>query len=447
MPPRNPAPNPLPATKVHARNPNKEDALTAISMPTAAMTAAGQRVHKLELDPGAAPVVQRIFTMYVEGMSYSAIAALLTREGIPCPSAHDAIRNPHRKKTAWQQGAVRAILLNPCYTGHEVWNKQRKEERLLDIDDVTLGHRTHMTHNPPDEWIHSNEPAHEAIISPDLFDAARTVRTQRARNQGQQERAGKRGGRPYALRGRVRCSLCGRKMQPATIRSRVYHRCEFKEEEATLYPDLTHPRTVYLREDIVCQALNRWIARAFAPDRLSATIEALTHASAAASTAQPQTPEQAQARQGIKECERRLARYQAALDAGADPAVVTQWINEAQRDKDAAQKKLDAHPFVTWKRQIPLDARQIRRINESLGDIAQRIQNAAAEKRGPLHEALGITVTYEDATRTATVRSRPSSPYRQSLCPRAELTADDTVVVAQGRLRPQDLSKGPTPLS
>ncbi|MER6128150.1 hypothetical protein ABT173_37385 [Streptomyces sp. NPDC001795] len=167
-----------------------------------------------------------------------------------------------------------------------------------------------MTHNPVEEWSHSIEPAHEAIISTDLFDAARTVRTQRA---------GKRGARPYALRGRVRCSLCGRKMQPATIRSHVYCRCEFKEEEAALYPDLTHPRTVYLREDILCQALDEWIARAFAPDRLSATIEALTHASAAASTAQSQTPEQTQARQAIKECERRLARYQAALDSGADP--------------------------------------------------------------------------------------------------------------------------------
>ncbi|MGW5465691.1 recombinase family protein [Streptomyces sp. NPDC003996] len=148
---------------------------------------------QLEPDPAAAPVVQRIFRLYVDGMSYSAIAAQLTREGIPCPSAHDATRNPHRNKTAWQQGAVRAILLNPRYTGHEVWNKQRKEERLLDVDDVTLSHRTHVTHNPPDEWIHSIEPAHEAISSPALFDAARIVRTQRARNQGRQERAGKLG--------------------------------------------------------------------------------------------------------------------------------------------------------------------------------------------------------------------------------------------------------------
>ncbi|MFF4690502.1 recombinase family protein [Streptomyces sp. NPDC001307] len=389
--------------------------------PNPSKAAASQRIHKLEPDPAAAPVVHRIFRLYVDGMSYSAIAAQLTREGVPCPSAHDATRNPHRKKTAWQQGAVRAILLNPRYTGHEVWNKQRKEERLLDVDDVTLGHRTHMTHNPPAEWIHSNEPAHEAIISAELFDAARTVRTQRARSQGRRERAGKQGARPYTLRGRVRCSLCGRKMQPATIRSRVYYRCEFKEEEAALYPGLTHPRTVYLREDVVCQALDRWIARAFAPDRLSATIEALTLASAAASAAEPQTPEQAQARQAIKECERRLARYQAALDAGADPAVVTQWINQAQRDKDAAQKKLDAHTAVPRKKQTPLDAQQIRQITESLGDIAQRIQVAAVEKKGPLYDALGITISYEHATRTATVRSRPSIPYRQALCPRGDL--------------------------
>jgi site-specific DNA recombinase len=286
----------------------------------------------------------KIFTMYVDGMSDKAIAAQLTRDGIPCPSAHDPARNPHRPKTAWQQSTVRAILINPRYTGYEVWNKQRKEERLLDIDDVTLGHRTSMTHNPAEEWIRSNEPAHEAIISPDLFDTAQTVRRQRARNHGRQERAGKQGARPYALRGRVRCTVCGRKMQPATIRNSVYYRCEFKNQEEALYPGLTHPRTVYLREDVLCQALDPWIARAFAPERLTATIEALTHASATASAAETRTPEQAQARQAIKDCERRLARYQAALEAGADPAVVTQWINEAQRDREAARKKVDALP-------------------------------------------------------------------------------------------------------
>ncbi|MGW0631048.1 recombinase family protein [Streptomyces sp. NPDC002758] len=389
--------------------------------PNPSKAAAGQRIHKLQPDPAAAPVVQRIFTMHVDGLSDKAIAARLTRDGIPCPSAHDPARNPHRPKTAWQQGAVRAILINPRYTGYEVWNKQRKEERLLDIDDVTLGHTTRMTHNPAEQWIRSNEPTHEAILSPNRFATVQTLRRQRARNHGRQERAGKQGARPYTLRGRIRCSLCGRKMQPATIRDRVYYRCEFKDQEQALYPGLTHPRTVNLREDIVCRALDQWITRAFAPDRLTATITALTHASAATSTAETHTPEQAQARQAIKDCERRLARYQAALEAGADPAVVTQWINHAQRDREAARKKLDALPTVTRKKEPPLDAQQIREITESLGDIAQRIRTADTEKKAPLYEALGITISYENPTRTATVRSRPSSAYRQWLCPRGDL--------------------------
>ncbi|WP_319597491.1 hypothetical protein [Streptomyces sp. ID01-9D] len=55
----------------------------------------------------------------------------------------------------------------------------------------------------------------------------------------------------------------------------------------------------------------------------------------------------------------RLARYPAALTAGADPAVVTQWTNDAQHDKRTAPAK-------------------------------------------------------PNATRTATVRSMPSHPYRYS---------------------------------
>ncbi|MET7934295.1 hypothetical protein [Streptomyces sp. NPDC005322] len=134
------------------------------------------------------------------------------------------------------------------------------------------------------------------------------------------------------------------------------------------------------------------MARAFAPDRLTATLTALSQASHAASAAQPQSPEQVQARQAIKECERRLARYQATLDAGADPAVVTQWINEAQRDRKAAQKKVDALPSVTRKKEPPLTPDQIREITERLGDITQRIQAADPDKKGPLYEALGITI-------------------------------------------------------
>jgi hypothetical protein len=40
----------------------------------------------------------------------------------------------------WNKYAVRATLANPRYTGGQVWNRQRKDEVLLDVQDVTLGH-------------------------------------------------------------------------------------------------------------------------------------------------------------------------------------------------------------------------------------------------------------------------------------------------------------------
>ncbi|MGW0605420.1 hypothetical protein [Streptomyces sp. NPDC002640] len=98
---------------------------------------------------------------------------------------------------------------------------------------------------------------------------------------------------------------------------------------------------MYLREDIITPHLDRWIARAFTPDRLTITFTELTHATAtAAKAAAAGTPEENQARRTPQECDKRLARYRAALAAGADPTFVTRWINDAQSDKRTALARL-----------------------------------------------------------------------------------------------------------
>jgi len=58
---------------------------------------------------------------------------------------YDPARNRHRagSKGAWSKIAVRAILQNPRYTGLEVWNKQRRDEVVIDVDD-DLGHKPKM---------------------------------------------------------------------------------------------------------------------------------------------------------------------------------------------------------------------------------------------------------------------------------------------------------------
>lgn len=117
--------------------------------PNPSKAAVGQQLRQLAVDPTAAPVVRRIFDEFCSGTGLQAIASGLTRDGILSPSGHDPARNSHRADGhgLWAKTAVRAILANPRYTGFEVWNKQRKDEVLLDVEDVALGHQTKMRWN------------------------------------------------------------------------------------------------------------------------------------------------------------------------------------------------------------------------------------------------------------------------------------------------------------
>jgi DNA invertase Pin-like site-specific DNA recombinase len=137
--------------------------------PNPSKAADGKRLHKLALDPEAAAVVIRIFAEFLAGSGIFAIAENLTRDGIPSPSAHDPARNAHRSGIAWAKGAVRAILTNPRYTGYQVWNRQRTDEVLLDVENVALGHTAKMRWNPADKWVFSEQIAHPPIIGTDDF--------------------------------------------------------------------------------------------------------------------------------------------------------------------------------------------------------------------------------------------------------------------------------------
>ncbi|MGA5504952.1 recombinase family protein [Streptomyces umbrinus] len=92
-------------------------------------------------------VVRRIFTEYPAGFGVFAMAQHLTNSGIPtlqpmiCNATGTGAGSPGRGARA------QAIPQNPRYTGYQVWNQQRKEELLIDVDNVALGHRTQQTWN------------------------------------------------------------------------------------------------------------------------------------------------------------------------------------------------------------------------------------------------------------------------------------------------------------
>src|SRR5215469_4451128 len=291
--------------------------------PNPAKAADGKRLHRLDLDPEAAPVVRRIFAECAGGHGFYAIAEGLTRDGIPSPAAHDPERNKHRSGIAWNKFAVRTILINPRYTGHQVWNKQRKDEVLIDVEDVALGHTAKLRWNEAGKWIWSDKIVQPPIIDRDDFDQVQAIVKGRATKHA--EHKPHRSRRPYALHGCVWCGVCGRRRQSHWMHDVPYYRCRFPAEYA-LANRVQHPLNVYLREDHIIGKVNRWLAREFAPHRLNETIAKLAAAQPPEPTARPDNRDETALK--IAECDRKLAGYRAALDAGASPATVVAWIAE-----------------------------------------------------------------------------------------------------------------------
>jgi len=187
----------------------------------------GKRLHRLVPDLEAEPVVQRIFAEFLAGAGLHRIASDLTRDRIPSPSAHDPKRNPHRVGSggAWAKSAVRAILANPRYTGHQVWNRQRRDEVLIDVEDVGLGHETKMRWNDKGDWVWSEQPAHDPLVTTETFEAAQAIFGTRTASQAPRTPTE---GRHYLLHGIMRCGICGRRMTGQWNHGRAYYRCRFQ---------------------------------------------------------------------------------------------------------------------------------------------------------------------------------------------------------------------------
>jgi len=186
-----------------------------------------------------------IFAQRLAGHSMARIARALNDAAIPCPSAADPERNPHRSGKAWTLHTVRAILGNPRYTGGQVWNRQRTDSDLVDPANTGLGHRPVQRWNLPEGWVISARPAHPAIVTEADFIAAQDL----AARRGPESPAG----HCYQLGGLLRCGTCGRLLESCWSNGKPAYRCRHGHTTATRR-DL-QPGNAYIREDQILPSL------------------------------------------------------------------------------------------------------------------------------------------------------------------------------------------------
>jgi DNA invertase Pin-like site-specific DNA recombinase len=365
--------------------------------PNPRKAAEGYRLRVLAIDDVAARVARRIFAEYLDGKGDRAIASGLNREGIPCPSALRPEQNRHRLADGWQGGTVKSILDNPRYTGYAFFGRWTKHETLLDPDDVAAGHIVRFRRSAPDRVVRSRQPAHPAIVSVETFTQAQLLRRSKGaaglRSACRAERSERPTKRTYLFRGRIRCAVCGRKMEASPRAHGMYYRCPAR----TLAPGspvlASHPPAVYLREDPIKDAVNGWIGGLFDPTNIDATVAVLV-----ASQTDPGAGSASREAAGkrLADAEARLGRFQAAIASGIDPAALVEVINSAQKERAAARAELDGAPSPN----LLTDA-EVYAMIDSLGDVGAALSDAKPNSLTSLYGGIDLHVRYDPTENSA----------------------------------------------
>ena len=138
--------------------------------------------HHLVIDGETAPIVQRIYDLYLSGLSCKMVAEKLTAEQIPTPSQVKKTRGEDMGRKdclRWSAGTIRKILQNPVYLGHMVQGKEVKisfkEKKVREM--------------PKNKWFVVRN-THESVIKEEKFaEVGRRMLLKRKRPLEQKETA------------------------------------------------------------------------------------------------------------------------------------------------------------------------------------------------------------------------------------------------------------------
>jgi hypothetical protein len=106
----------------------------------------------------------------------------------------------------------------------------------------------------------------------------------------------------------------------------------------------------------------------------------------------------------VAECDRKLAHYRAALDAGASPATVVGWIAETEAEKARYAVSLRQAP----KARKRMTEQEIRSVVDKLAKIAHVLADADPNDKSEIFRQLGLKLTYHPGRRIVEASITPA---------------------------------------
>ena len=218
--------------------------------------------NRIVVDPPAAAVVQRIFSLCLEGCGSSRIAQILNEENIPSPSLYKQQNGQHCPGPAhpnsdvWGKATVYRILTTRTYAGDLEQGRHRK-----------VSYKSKKTvWLPREEWIVVPD-THEPVIDRDTFDQVQQMLRRRARSSGP--------GQVHPLAAKVQCGICGAMMEQSssgcTAKGRDgpvrYFRCRMSQRDRRRCTGQPYMPAAQL-EELVLERLRSYVRAYFDPASL-----------------------------------------------------------------------------------------------------------------------------------------------------------------------------------
>ena len=148
--------------------------------------------NKIVIDEEVAPIVRRIFSMALDGMSCRKIAATLNDEGIPTPAtyANLPVGNPGPYTGLWSSERISDMLQNETYIGNMVQGRM-----------VKVNYKSKKClRQPREKWV-IVENTHEPLVDRETFQKVRLLVESRKHTRSRTY--------DFLLKGLIFCHECG----------------------------------------------------------------------------------------------------------------------------------------------------------------------------------------------------------------------------------------------